>query len=356
MKQWSVVENDKPLVCLERPDPVPTGRQVVVRVSHCGVCHSDLHFVHGAFDLGGGKTLRITDRGVKLPCAPGHEIVGRVVALGPDASGVEIGDERIVYPWIGCGTCELCQTDNENLCYTPRGLGVIQDGGFGSHIVLPDETYLFAFDGIDPAVAAPFSCSGLTVYSAIQKALPLDPAKPVLVVGAGGLGLVAVRMLKALGFAQIIVADLAADKRAAALEAGATAAIDNGAEDALAQIGAAGGGLLQAAFDFVNIGPTVALALETLGKQGKLVLVGVGGGELPLSLASLIFRPRVIMGTITGRRQELREVIALAQSGKFVPFPVTLMPKDSANEALALLAAGQVVGRIVLEDCQAINA
>lgn len=350
MKLWAVVENDKPLVCLERPDPVPTGRQVVVRVTHCGVCHSDLHFVHGEFDLGGGKKLKITDRGVKLPCAPGHEIVGRVVALGPDATGVNIGDERIVYPWIGCGECDLCRTDNENLCYTPRGLGVIQDGGFGTHIVLPNETYLFAFDGVDPAVAATFSCSGLTVYSAIQKAMPLDPAEAVLVVGAGGLGLVAVRMLKALGFTQIIAADLAADKRAAALEAGATFAIDNSAEDALAQIAEAGGGLLQAAFDFVNVGPTAALALETLGKQGKLVLVGVGGGDFPFPLAGMIFRPRVIMGTITGRRQELREVIALAQSGKFVPFPVTRMPKDSANEALAMLEDGKVIGRIVLED------
>ncbi|WP_374414704.1 alcohol dehydrogenase [Novosphingobium colocasiae] len=351
MKLWAVVENDKPLVCLERPDPVPVGREVLVRVSHCGVCHSDLHFVHGVFDLGGGKTLRITDRGVKLPCAPGHEIVGTVVALGPEASGVAIGDQRIVYPWIGCGECELCNNDNENLCYTPRGLGVIQDGGFGSHIILPNETYLFAFDGIDPAVAATFPCSGLTVYSAIQKAMPLNPEKAVLVVGAGGLGLVAVRMLRALGFAHVIVADLSAEKRAAALEAGASAAIDNSAEDAQEQVAAAGGGLLQAAFDFVNVAPTVALALEALGKQGKLVLVGVGGGELPLSLASLIFRPRTIMGTITGNRRHLAEVIALAQSGRFVPFAVTRMPKDSANEALALLDAGKVVGRIVLEDC-----
>ncbi|GGY91980.1 alcohol dehydrogenase [Novosphingobium colocasiae] len=351
MKLWAVVENDKPLVCLERPDPVPVGREVLVRVSHCGVCHSDLHFVHGVFDLGGGKTLRITDRGVKLPCAPGHEIVGTVVALGPEASGVAIGDQRIVYPWIGCGECELCNSDNENLCYTPRGLGVIQDGGFGSHIVVPNETYLFAFDGIDPAVAATFPCSGLTVYSAIQKAMPLDPAKAVLVVGAGGLGLVAVRMLRALGFAHVIVADLSAEKRTAALEAGASAAIDNSAGDAQEQVAAAGGGLLQAAFDFVNVAPTVALALEALGKQGKLVLVGVGGGELPLSLAGLIFRPRTIMGTITGNRRHLAEVIALAQSGRFVPFAVTRMPKDSANEALALLDAGKVVGRIVLEDC-----
>ena len=349
MKLWSLVENNKPLVCLEQPDPVPVGRQVLVRVSHCGVCHSDLHFVHGEFDLGGGKKLKITDRGVKLPCAPGHEIVGHVVAKGPDATGVEIGEPRIVYPWIGCGECELCRTDNENLCYSPRGLGVIQNGGFGSHVLLPDETYLFAFDGIDPALAATFSCSGLTVYSAIRKAMPLDPAKPVLVVGAGGLGMVAIRMLRALGHDLVIVADLSPDKRAAALAAGAIAAIDNGAENALEQVVQAGGGLLQAAFDFVNVGATFSLALESLGKRGKLVVVGVGGGEIPLSLAGLIFRPRTIIGTITGSRQELREVIALAQSGRFAALPVTRMPKDSVNSALDLLERGQVIGRIVLE-------
>lgn len=349
MKLWSVVENNKPLVCLERPDPVPEGRQVLVRVSHCGVCHSDLHFVHGEFDLGGGKKLKITDRGVKLPCAPGHEIVGVVVAKGPDSTGIDIGDQRIVYPWIGCGECELCRTDNENLCYTPRGLGVIQNGGFGSHVLLPDETYLFPFDGIDPALAATFPCSALTVYSAIRKAMPLDPAKPVLVVGAGGLGMVAIRMLRALGYDQVIVAELSRDKRTAALEAGAIAVIDNGAENALEQIAEAGGGLLQAAFDFVNVAATFSFALESLGKRGKLVIVGVGGGEIPLSLASLIFRPRTIIGTITGSRQELREVIALAQSGKFDAPRVTGMPKDSVNAALDLLERGQVIGRIVLE-------
>lgn len=351
MKLWSVVENDKPLVCIEKPDPVPTGRQIVVGVTHCGVCHSDLHFVHGEFDLGLGRKLKITDRGVKLPCAPGHEIVGKVVAMGPMATGVAIGDERIVYPWIGCGECELCRSDNENLCYTPRGLGVIQDGGFGTHVMVPNETYLFDFAGIDPGLAATFACSGLTVYSAIRKAMPLDPAKPVLVVGAGGLGLVALKLLKALGIARIIVADVSEDKRQAALAAGASAVVDNRQADAVARVDAAAGGdLIQAAFDFVNIDATVSLALDSLGKRGRLVVVGVGGGEHRLSLASLIFKPRSIIGTVTGSRQELQAVIELAQSGKFKPLPVTRMPKDSANEALALLADGKVVGRIVLED------
>ena len=168
MKRWAVVANDQPLELLESPDPVPKGAEVLLEVMHCGVCHSDLHFVHGSFDLGGGQVLKITDRGVQLPCAPGHEIVGRVMALGPDATGVAVGDERVVYPWIGCGRCELCLSDRENLCYQSNSLGVIRDGGFGSHVILPNSSYLFDFAGVDPALASTFACSGLTVSSAIK--------------------------------------------------------------------------------------------------------------------------------------------------------------------------------------------
>ena len=80
-------------------------------MTRCGVCHSDLHFWHGAYDMGGGKVMRLTDRGVELPRAPGHEIVGRVVAVGPEAEGVAIGDDRIVYPWLGCGECDRCRVE-----------------------------------------------------------------------------------------------------------------------------------------------------------------------------------------------------------------------------------------------------
>ena len=352
MKLWSVVENGKPLQCLERETPVPEGQEILLEVTHCGVCHSDLHFQHGSFDLGRGQVLRITDRGVKLPCAPGHEIVGRVVAMGPDATGATIGDHRIIYPWMGCGTCEMCRSDRENMCYQSRSLGIIRDGGFGSHVVVPNDSYLFDFGALDPALASTLACSGLTVYSAIRKAMPLNPDKPVLIVGAGGLGMVAIALLKALGQRRILVADISAEKREAALAAGAESVFDNSADDAIATIIAAAGGPLQAAIDLVNMGPTIHVALETLEKGGRLVVVGVGGGDYLLSLAGLVFRPRSIIGTVTGSRQELREVVALAQSGKFTPPPVTRMPKDSANEALNLLEHGKVIGRLVLsEDC-----
>jgi len=349
MRRWSVVRNGEPLQCIECADPVPVGSEILMQVTHCGVCHSDLHFLKGSFDLGRGQIMKITDRGVKLPCAPGHEIVGRVAALGPEASGVSIGDRKVIYPWMGCGTCEFCRSDRENMCYTPSSLGTIRDGGFGTHVVVPDASYLFDYGDLDPGVAATYACSGLTVYSAIRKLGALNPDKPVLLIGAGGLGLAAIAMLRALGHARIFSVDLAADKRAAALAGGAEAAFDGADPEVVAKITAAAGGPLEAAIDFVNVDQTVSLALDCLGKGGRLVLVGVGGGDHRLSLAGLIFRPRSIIGTITGSRQELREVLALAQAGKLAAVPTTRMPLDAANQALDMLEHGQVVGRIILE-------
>src|SRR5262249_10932785 len=119
MRAWAVVENGAPLQELEFPTPDPQGTQVLVEVTHCGVCHSDLHIWEGYYELGGGKRLSLADRGVVLPLAMGHEVVGRVVKLGPDAKGLSVGDLRIVYPWVGCGTCERCLGEEDNMCLTP---------------------------------------------------------------------------------------------------------------------------------------------------------------------------------------------------------------------------------------------
>jgi len=235
------------------------------------------------------------------------------------------------------------------MCYTPTSLGIYRDGGFASQVIVPSADYLVDYGDIDPALASTFACSGITVYSAIKKLFPLEPHKPILLVGAGGLGLAAIGMLRALGYGNIISVDINADKRQAALDAGASHALDSAVPNAVDAIIEVAGGPLQAAIDFVNVKQTASVALECLVKGGKLVLVGVGGGDMMLSLPSLIFRPRSIIGTITGSKQDLRDVVALAQSGKLAPLPVTKMPNDQANEALELLKSGQVTGRLVLE-------
>lgn len=348
MSAWAVVKNGEPLQQIEQPKLEPTGTEVVLDVTHSGVCHSDLHFWKGYYDMGGGKRMKLTERGVVLPRAPGHEVVGRVSKLGPDATGVAVGDVRVVFPWLGCGHCERCLAGEDNLCTKPNAIGVMQDGGFGDQVKVPHGRFLIDPGTVDPAFAATLACSGITVYSAIKKVMPLPPDAPVVLFGAGGLGLQAISMLRALDHRNIVSVDISADKRAAALEMGATKAIDGSQKDVGARILEATGGPVQAVIDFVNISSTSEVGLECLAKGGKLVMVGVGGGELVISLASMIFRPRAIQGSATGNPQDLREVVALARSGKLRPIPVTLMPKNQVNQAMKLLQDGQVRGRIVL--------
>jgi alcohol dehydrogenase/propanol-preferring alcohol dehydrogenase len=348
MKAWAVVEAGEPLQHIDLPTPEPIGTEVLLEVTHCGVCHSDLHFWHGFYNLGGGKVMRIQDRGVTLPRAPGHEIVGRVVKAGPEAAGVSIGDLRIVYPWIGCGACDRCRDGDDNLCTEQHSLGVIQHGGFASHVVAPHPRYLVDPGTVDPAVAATYACSGITVYGAVRKALPMPPDYPIVLIGAGGLGLSAIAMLKALGHAHIVSVDIAADKRQAALDAGATAVVDGTAENLTQAILAATGGQVRAVIDFVNNDTTGLGGFGALAKGGKFIAVGVSGGELTVSLSGMVFRGLTVQGSLTGSPQDLRDVVALAESGKLKPLPVERLPKDAANDALARLEEGTVTGRLVL--------
>jgi alcohol dehydrogenase/propanol-preferring alcohol dehydrogenase len=348
MKAWAIVENGQPLQHIELPTPEPDGTEILLEVTECGVCHSDLHFWHGFYNLGGGKLMSIKDRGVTLPRAPGHEIVGRVVAVGPDAAGVAIGDRRVIYPWIGCGKCEHCLAEADNLCANQRSLGVIQHGGFGTHVLAPHPRYLFDYGDLDPAVAATYACSGITVYGAIKKTMPLAPDDPIVLIGAGGLGLSAIEVLKALDHRNIISVDISPEKRQAALASGASKAVDAAGDNVTAAILAAAGGPVKAVIDFVNVSQTARFGFDALVKGGKLVLIGVAGGEITLSLAGMVFRAATIQGSYTGTMQDLRDVIALAKAGKLKPLPVTRLPKDCANEALERLDRGQVTGRLVL--------
>ena len=346
MKAWAVVAHNAPLECVEMPDPEPVGTEIVVEVTHCGVCHSDLHLWKGGYDLGGGRMLSVKDRGLVLPAAPGHEIVGRVARLGPDASGVAVGNLRLVYPWVGCGHCAHCRAEEDNHCNGQRSLGVTVNGGFGGLVKVPHSRYLIPFDGVDPALAATYACSGLTAYAAIQKVMPLEPDETVALIGTGGLGLAAVAVLRALGHAAILVVDPSADRRGAALKMGASIAVDGTGSDVAARILATA--QPRAVLDFVGSDATAGTAMAVLPKGGRLVLVGIGGGELTLSVAGTIFRAQTVQGSLTGTIAELRAVIALARAGKLAPIPVRTLPKDQANAAMDALENGRVTGRLVL--------
>ena len=350
MRAWAVVENGKPLQEIELPTPEPKGTEVLIEVTHCGVCHSDLHIWEGYYDLGGGQKMSLVDRGVTLPLAMGHEIVGRVAKLGPDATGVKVGDIRIVYPWLGCGTCETCLAEEDNMCVrASRSLGVYQNGGYGTHVIAPHPRHLIELGGVDPAVAATYACSGITVYSAIKKVMPIPKHEAIVLVGAGGLGLNAIKVLLALKHEHIISVDISAEKRETALKTGAHKVVDGLGPDVAKRIVEAAGGPVLAVIDLVNGTQTARFAFGALRKGGKLVQVGLFGGELMLSLPIMAIRALTVQGSYVGNPKELRELIQLAQDGSLSALPVATVPQNQADDALMRLRDGKVTGRLVLK-------
>jgi D-arabinose 1-dehydrogenase-like Zn-dependent alcohol dehydrogenase len=349
MLSYDVVEWGKPLEKAVRDTPIPTGTEVLVRVKFCGVCHSDVHIRDGYFDLGGGKRFYMSERGMKPPVTMGHEPIGTVIAAGPEAKGVSIGEDRLVYPWIGCGKCARCAQGQDNYCLAPRFLGIQRPGGYADHLIVPHPRYLVDSSGIDPAWAATLSCSGLTTFSAVSKLKPIPHDEWVAVMGAGGLGLMAIEMLKALGHAHIVAVDIDTGKLDAARAAGAEAVMDGRDPDLTKKLQEVAGGGLYGAVDLVGATTTAAPALAALRKGGRLILVGLYGAEIPLSTVSIIQRAITIQGSYVGTVEELKEVVALARAGKIKSIPIERRPLSEVSKALDQLKAGQVIGRVVAQ-------
>lgn len=350
MISYEVHEFGAPLTYTERPAPVPQGKEVLLKVLAAGVCHTDIHTWHGFYDLGGGKRLTMGDRGVNLPLTLGHEIVGEVIACGPEASGASIGQRSLVYPWIGCGECKVCRRGKEQLCPTPRFLGIFRAGGYSDHVLVPDSKYLVDIGEVPPEHAAPYACSGLTTFSAIKK---IDPGvlrdEKTLVIGAGGLGLMCVTLLQALGSAGVVVAETNATRRAAAIQAGAIDAIDPDAPDAAAVIKQAAGGSVWAVIDCVGSAQTVQMALDLLVKGGQLIQVGLFGGEITLPTPIIPIRALSIQGSYVGSIAELQDLMALVRTQRIPPIPTTCRHLHEAEAALNELEQGRVTGRLILQ-------
>src|SRR5215470_2176942 len=212
----------------------------------------------------------------------GHENVGEVVAVGPDAKGVNVGDRRLVHPWLGCGECAICRTGEEQMCRIPFSIGVFRSGGYADHLLVPHPRYLFDIGNIPAERAAPLACSGITTYGALKKVGAVLQQQPTVIIGAGGLGLMCLSLHNKMGGKGAIVVDIDPVKREAALKAGAQAAIDGNAPDAAKQIIEATKGGAFAVVDLVGSSHTVKLAVDSLGKGGKVVVVGLFGGDITI--------------------------------------------------------------------------
>lgn len=349
MKSYQVFEFGQPLQCVEVKEPSVTGQEVMVRVRAAGVCHSDVHIWEGGYDLGRGQRLLLKDRGISLPLTMGHEIVGEIVATGPDVHDRKAGEICLVYPWIGCGECRVCRQGEENLCMTPRCLGVHCDGGYSDHVVVPHERYLMPIGDLDPAVVAPFACSGLTTYSGLKKfGLDLLRDEPIVIIGAGGLGLMCLSILKGMGGKGAVVVDIDAKKRETALKAGALAVVDGSAPTALQEIRKAVGGAAWGVIDLVGNPATAELGFNALAKGGKLVCIGLFGGEAPWSLPLIPMKAAAITGSYTGSLPEMRELLDLVRSGAVPAIPIERRPLDEATTILERVRSGEQIGRAVL--------
>ncbi|OLD41785.1 MAG: zinc-binding alcohol dehydrogenase [Thaumarchaeota archaeon 13_1_40CM_2_39_4] len=349
MKVARIVKVNEKLEIQQLETPKPKGSQVLVKVQSSGVCHSDIHLWEGYYEGIGGQPLKTTDRGVNYPLTPGHEVAGIVDALGEQAEGFSKDDKVLVYPWIGEGLCPACRIGEENLCDKPRSLGVYMNGGYAEYVLIPSYKYLVKIsDGMDIDASATLSCSALTAYGAVKNA-NLKPDDNVVIVGAGGLGLMAIQLAKAVTGARIIAMDLDDKKLEFAKKEGADTTVNSKNEDPIKAImeltdkmGA------DAVIDFVNASKTVESDMQFLRRRARVVLVGLFGGELKLSLVSMPTRAYKLIGSYTGTISDLIELVSLARRGVIKPVVSNRFKLDQATDALTMLKDGKILGRGVI--------
>jgi len=329
------------LVDIDQPRPV--GHQILIRVEAAGLCHSDLHVI----DAGPGD----------LPFGPpftlGHEIAGRVAAIGPAAFGPALGDRVVVYgPW-GCGLCPRCAAGRENYCdrraeLSWAGAGLGRDGGMAGYVLVPSARYLEPIGDLDATQAAPLSDAGLTPYHAIELSrAALDEGSTIAVIGVGGLGHLAIQLLRALTPATVFAVDLRAEALALAERSGAQRGIPVSPETGRVLRASTGGRGVDVVFDFAGTSETLELAAHCLRAGGELVIVGSGGGRLTVAKSGPLPAGGRVSMPYWGTRPQLSEVIALARSGA-LHVEVQRFPLSAATEAIALLRAGKLTGRAVL--------
>ncbi|GAA1205515.1 NAD(P)-dependent alcohol dehydrogenase [Prauserella alba] len=346
MKAIRLLEWKSEPVLADIAEPRPGPGEVVVRIGGAGACHSDLHLMHDftAGQLAWGP-----------PFTLGHENAGWVHALGEGVRGLQPEQAVAVYgPW-GCGTCQRClagvDTYCENLAAAPvpgGGGGLGLDGGMAEFMLVPNARHIVPLPpGVDPVDAAPLTDAALTPYHAVRRAWPkLSPGATSVVIGIGGLGHMAVQLLKATTAARIVAVDMRAEARALATDEGADLALAPD-EDAAERIRHYTGGRgADVVLDCVGNDDTLALGAACARSLGELTIIGLGGGTLPVSFFGLPFELSV-QTTYWGTRPELVEVLELA-SRKLVRASITTFPLSEAPKAYRKLAAGELIGRAVI--------
>jgi len=346
---WArIVRVKEPLEIQTLETPKPRGAQVLIKVQSAGVCHSDIHLWEGGYDGPAGSFMKTTDRGVKYPLTPGHEVAGIIDSVGEEVEGFTKDEKVLVFPWIGEGLCPACRVGEENLCDKPRSLGVYHDGGYAEYLLVPSYKYLIKLGDMDTDTSATLSCAALTAYGAVKNT-HLRPADNVVIVGAGGLGLMAIQLAKAVTGARIISMDIDDEKLKVAKQNGADFTINSKNQDVTKSIMDLTNNLgVDAIIDFVNASKTVETDMQILRRRARVVLVGLFGGSLQLNLVTMPTRAYKIIGSYTGSLTDMIELVSLARRGIIKPVVSNRFKLDQATEALTMLKEGKIVGRGII--------
>jgi len=330
-------EYDRPLELEEMPVPEPARpRDVLVRIGGAGVCATDLHAMEGLME----------PAGVTLPRVLGHENAGWVEAVGSDVTTVAAGDAVLVYPPYSCGLCVPCRRGNDMHCVRHDFTGLSVDGGFAEYVVVDERSLVALPAGVEPAAIAPHADAGLTAYHAVRRlAHLLPPGTTGVVTGVGGVGHIALQLLRELTSCDVVAVDTDERRRALASELGADHVVDGiDAVDAVRDVTGDRGA--DVVFDFVGTDATHAGSLVMLARGGTYAVIGYGG-EISCQSASLVVGEHAIVGNLVGSWIDLWELVQLHAAGR-VRLVTETHPLESVNEVLEKLREGDVTGRAVL--------
>nr|XP_039254683.1 alcohol dehydrogenase-like [Styela clava] len=371
MKRMEIPCSKEPMILKDIDTiPEPPKGGVTIKAAFCGICHSDVHMFDDELDIGGGIFLKTQDinPNVEYPIVLGHEISGTVHAIGEEADNTDlkVGDRVIVYPWLGCSDCGLCDGGQANFCCGQSNyIGCSgPNGGYSEYMKVTNPKYVLKLpDNIPLDIAAMLPCSALTGYNAVSKVKPTierfinaKGKATLLIIGAGGLGLWCLQTAKAVlpEGTRIIISDISQPKLENALAHGADDTVlwdpSFSKEDIINKTKEKGSdGSIQAVIDFVNSAATSSRAMGVLSKGGTIAMVGLFGGSLEISLPLFAFLLQQIHGVFVGSLDQLKELVQLASNTKLKPPEISHVKLEEVPEMLAKLRRGEITGRTLVK-------
>jgi NAD+-dependent secondary alcohol dehydrogenase Adh1 len=327
----------EPLELVERPVPeISRPTDVLVRVGGAGVCATDVHAIEGLME----------PAGVTLPLVLGHENAGWVQEAGAGVTTVSPGDGVLVYPPWSCGLCVACRRGNDLHCARHQFTGLTVDGGFADYVLVPERSLVPLPDGVQPVDVAPHADAGLTAYHAVRRLAHLAvPGTTAVVIGVGGVGHIALQLVRELGSSSVIAVDTDERRRTLATELGADEVVDGrAAVDAVREL--TGGRGADLVFDFVGTQETHDVAAAMLARGGTFSVIGYCGTVSVPSIA-LVANEQAVVGNLVGTWVDLWEMLELHAAGRIV-LKTETYPLDSVNDVLDTLREGEITGRAVL--------